>query len=73
MVEKSDSDTNCNWFTRYSYQRIGTRTGGFGNKMTSTDHSNYCIVKITQNTKKSPGDLKKLANTKTLVRSHQQK
>ena len=31
-------------------------TGGFGNKRTSVDHPNYCIVEIGYNTKKSPGD-----------------
>ena len=27
MEYESDFDTNCNWCDRYSYQRIGTRTG----------------------------------------------
>ena len=57
MEHEGDSDTNCNWCARYSYQRINTWTGGLGNKRTSGDHSNNSIVEISQNTKKSPGDL----------------
>ena len=36
----------------------------------SGDHPNYSIVEIGQNTEKSPGDLRKLAVTQTLVRNH---
>ena len=57
MKHESDGDTNCNWRARYSHQR----TGGLGNKRTSGDHSNYSIVEIGQNTKKRPGDSRKLA------------
>ena len=32
MGHKSDGDTDCNWCSWYSHQRIGTRTGGFGKK-----------------------------------------
>ena len=53
----SDGDTNCNWCSWYSHLRIGTRTGGLGNKKTSGDHSNYSIIEIGQNTEESPGDL----------------
>ena len=63
MEHKSDCNTNCN-------QRI-TRTSGRENK-TSGDHPNDKIVEIGQNTKKSPGDLKRFAITKTLVKNHQQ-
>ena len=34
----------------------GTDTGGYGNKRTSGDHSDYSITKIGQNTENSPGD-----------------
>ena len=33
-------------FTRYSQQRIGKGTGGFGNKRTSGDNLKYSIVEI---------------------------
>ena len=71
MEHESDGDTNCNWRTRYSHQRIGTGTGGLGNKTTSGDHFNYSIVEIGQNYKKSPGDLRRLAVTQTPVENHQ--
>ena len=45
----------------------GTGTGGLGNKRTSGDHSNYSIIKNGQNTEKSPGDLRKLVVTPTLL------
>ena len=71
MVHKIDSDTNRNWSAGYTHQRIGTGTGGLGNKRTSGDHPNDSIKKIDQNTEKSPGDLRRLAITQTPVRNHQ--
>ena len=38
---------------------------------TSGDHPNYSIVEIGQNTKKSPGNLGRLAVTQTPVENHQ--
>ena len=46
-------------------------SGGFGNKRTRTDHPNYRIINIGQNTEKSPGDLKRLAVTQTIIGNHQ--
>ena len=69
MEHENDSDNNCNMRTRYSHQRIRTGTVGLGNK--SEDHPNYSNVEIGQNTKKSPGNLKKLAVTQTPVENHQ--
>ena len=58
-VEHESNDyTNCNWCSCYSHQRIDTRTGGLRNKRTSGNHPNYTIIKISQNTEKSPGDLR---------------
>ena len=71
MEHEGDSDTNCNWCTQYSHQRFGSRIGGLGNKNTSGDHLNYNIVKIDQNTEKSPGDLRRLAVTQISVKNHQ--
>ena len=67
MEQESDGDINCNWYARYSYQRIGQGTGGFRNKRTSGDHPNYSIVEIDQNTQKSSVDLKRLAVTQAQV------
>ena len=63
MDHESDGDTNCNWYTRHGSQRIGIGTGGLRNKWASGDHLKYSIVKIGQNTEKSPGDLRRLAVT----------
>ena len=42
-------------------------TGGHRNQSTSENNPNDSIIKINQNTEKSPGDLKGLAVTQTLV------
>ena len=59
--------TNCNWCSWYSHQRIDTGTGGLGNKRSSGDYLNYSIIKIYQNTEKSPGDLRRLAVTQRKI------
>ena len=46
MELESDSDTNCNWCVRYSHHRIGSGSGGLGNKRTCGDHPNYRIAVI---------------------------
>ena len=38
MEHQRDGETNCNWCTWYSHQRIGTGTGRLENKRTSGDH-----------------------------------
>ena len=70
MEDESDGDTNCNWYSWYSHQRIGTRTGGLGNKRKSGDHPNYSIIEIGQITEKSPEDLRKLEVTQISMISH---
>ena len=72
MKHESDSDTSCNLSARYSHQKSCKGIGGFGDKMTNGDHPNYSIVEIGQNTKKSPGDLRRLAVTQTPEENHQQ-
>ena len=52
VKHESDDNTNFNWCGQYSYQRIGAGIRG--------NHRNDNIVKIGQNTEKSPetwGDL----------------
>ena len=71
MEHESDGDTNCNWCSWYSQQRIGKGTGGLENKRTSGDHPNYNIIKIGPNTEKSPADIRRLAVTQTPVEDHQ--
>ena len=70
MERGSDGDTNCNWRARYSHDWIGTETGGLGNERTSGDYSNYCFIEISQNTRKNPGDLRRLAVTQSPVKNH---
>ena len=70
MEHESGGDTNCNWCTRYSHQRIGTGFGGLGNKKTIRVHPNYSIAKNDQNTGKSPGDLRRLVVIHTLQEDH---
>ena len=71
MEHKSDSDTNCNWHTWNSHQSSGTGTGGLENKRTSGDNSNYGVDEIGQNTKKSPGELRKLVVSPISVENYQ--
>ena len=66
MDHESESDTNCNWSSWYSHQRIG----GLGIRRMSKEHPHDSIVEISQNTEKNPGDLRKLAVTQTSVRNH---
>ena len=63
MEHKSVDDTNCNWCAYNNLQMMSKGTGRFGNKRTSGDHPNYIIIKIGQNTEKSPVDLSRLAVT----------
>ena len=72
MEHESNGDTNCNWGAQNSHQRIDKEIGGLGDKRTSGDHRNHIIVEIGQNTKKSPGNLGRLAVSKTPVRNHLQ-
>ena len=37
----------------------------------SRDHPKYCLVKISQNTEKSSGDLRRLVVTQTPMKDHQ--
>ena len=72
MEHQTGGNTNRNWEALYSHQKIGTGTGGPGNKRTSGDHPKYSIVEIVYNTKKSLGHLRKFAVNQTPVKNHQQ-
>ena len=56
MEHEGDGDTNCNWCTQNNPQRIDKETERLKNKR-SGNNTDYSIIKIDQNTKKSPGDL----------------
>ena len=49
----------------------GLVSGGLRNERARGDPPNYSIVEIGQNTKKSRGDLRRVAVTQTLVKDHQ--
>ena len=68
MELECDSDTNCNWCTWNNSQRLGKR---LRNQKISGDHLDYSIIKIAQNTGKSPGDLRRLPVTQSPVEDHQ--
>ena len=64
VVHESNGDSNCNWCSWYSQQSI---CSGTGNNKTCGDYPDYSIIKIGQNTKQNPRDLRKLAVTQSLV------
>ena len=64
----TDSDISSDWCTRNNPQRLGKGILRLGNKWTSGNHPVYCIVKIGQNTEKTPQDLKRLAFTQNPVK-----
>ena len=60
---EDEGDTNYNWNTWNSPQEFLKGAGRVKNQ----DHPNYSI-EISQNTEKSPGDLRRFAVTQTPVR-----
>ena len=71
MEYEGDNYTNCNWCIWKSNQRITKGTGGLGSWQTSGDNPNYYIIENSQNSEKSPGDLRRLAVIQTPVKDHQ--
>ena len=67
MEHAGDGDTNCNWSALKNRQRIIKGTWRLENERTTGDYPDRSIIKISQNTEKSPGDLMWLAVTLTLV------
>ena len=65
MENETDNDTNYYLCTRSNPQRIVKGAGRLGNKKISGEHPDNSIIKISQNTAKSPGDLRRLAVTQT--------
>ena len=50
-------------------KRLLKGTGGLGSWRTCGDHPNYSIIENGRNTEKSPGDLRRLAVTRTPVKN----
>ena len=63
MEHENDGVTICSWRTWNDSERIDKGTGRFRNMRKSGDYSDYSIIKIGQNTEKSPGDLRRLIVT----------
>ena len=71
MKHGDDGDTNCGWCAQDNPLSICKEAGG--NKKTNRDHPDYSIIKIGQNTEKSPGDLRRLTNARCHSNSGKQK
>ena len=69
MEHERNSVANCNWCTWNNPQKTSKETEQLESKRTSGDHPSN-IIKIGQNTEKSPEDLRRLAVTQTPVRNH---
>ena len=65
MEHESDWDTNFNWYVWNDTERFGDRAGRVRMEGRTEVIPNYSIVLFSQNTKKSPGDLRKFAVTQT--------
>ena len=70
MEHEENGDTNCNWYAQKNSQSVGKGAEGLENQRTSGDHPDYSIIKIGQNTEKSPEDLRKLAVTQIPVMNY---
>ena len=65
MEHEADGDTYCKLCTWSNHQRVGNATGILGNERINGDHPDSIITKNDQDTEMSPGDLKRLAITRT--------
>ena len=70
LEHEIDDYTNCNRCSFYSHRRIDKGTGRLGNNRTSGEHPNYYIIEISQNTEKSPRDMRRLVIPQTPVKDH---
>ena len=59
VKHEGDGDTSCNWSTWKNPQRLGQEAGRVRNQRTNRDQPNYSIAEVSQNTEKSPGDLRR--------------
>ena len=64
MEYECDGDISCSWRTWNSTQKLRKRTGRVRNQRTNQGHSDYRFVRVGQNTKKSPRDLRKFYSHK---------
>ena len=50
---------------------LGKKTARIENQRKNQDHPDHSIIKLCQDTEKSPGDLKRLTVTQIFVKDHQ--
>ena len=65
VEHESDSDTNSNLSTWIGLQKLVKGSERVGHQRMNQDHPDNSIVEISQNTEKSPRELKRLAVTQT--------
>ena len=70
MEYERDGDTDFNKYTRNNPKRHGKGTGTLVKKQTSENHPNFSIIKINENTEKSPGAMWKLAVAQTRYKTN---
>ena len=70
MKNEGHNDTNCKCHVWNGLERIKNGAGRVGNWRMNRDYPNGSIVKIGQNTAKSPGDLRRHAVTQTPMKDH---
>ena len=71
LEHENDSYANCSQCAWNSRQSIRKGNGGNLNQRKNRGHPNYNIADIHQNTKTSPGNLRRLPVYQTLVKKHQ--
>ena len=62
-----DGDTNYSWNNPHRLER---KTGAIGKQRKNRDYKDLSITEIGENTEKSPGDMRRLIVTQTLVKVH---
>ena len=68
---ESETDTISKLNIWNSLQKFWKGKERVENRSTNRDNLHHRIVEIDQNTEKSPGDLKRLGITQTVVKNHQ--
>ena len=69
MEHDGDGDASCDWCAWSNPQKIGKGTGRLGNKKTGWNYPDNNIIKISQNTDKSPKDLRRIDVNKPPVKT----
>ena len=71
MEHEGDGDISSNWWVQNISPIINKETGRLETKRTCGNNLAYCVIRIGQNTEKSPGDLKRFADTQISLKNYQ--